>query len=740
MESRKRKASHHTASKTKHARRNDSEEDSEADEQVEEEEEEEEGENEEKEEEEEEKEDVQPDNSSDDEEGDETQTTNKHEVCVVDSADVTDVFKAIHGDDEDIEEFDSRLKRYGREEWKTLGESLLRSSLDTNCSNRDLLLTFRMFHQLFCFQYQDDYAVIDRIRAIYPNVITMKDQFKKIQRLFGLLHFELIKRRFVDEKTRHGREIQRMLTTISFGMKMSFEGLVINRLLQKGADKSMRAMLEEMSPLAFFQEIDTTKLKKHQQLIHFYYREAFKNNYRKDGDSLYKPRYNKYGEFVHAYEFVCDISDFVFQSLFPLEQNHYWFECLTEKNTNAKTCISTLTSVKSEWLKDLERNPMIHAFQTGVFVLSLNSFFYLKKIPGKYWVGSLSGNITAIKYHDMVFDEEGMAREMDLQRQRTYMSIEMDSIHQVFSSQDFDMEERRWIFALLGRMLHPLGVMDTWSVFPYFLGLAGTGKSTSLRLVASLLEARDVGYLNNTLQKTFALEGIYDKLIYMALDIDEHFQLDQATFQSMVCGEEVSVLRKFKRPLTLIWNSHGGFAGNKLPPWTDNGGSLSRRLVVIEFLQPIARCDPNLFEKCLRMKDRFLKVINSAYHDLTHKYKDRGIKEVIPQKFKTSEQKALKELNVLMSFISDCAVVDPEKTNKKFIQSFKDVAKAFKQYCISNSIRPKTLNYNFYNGVFAKYQISVVRPLPTVPDPFGQDTPYVLGMRLNDQALATIAE
>ena len=102
-----------------------------------------------------------------------------------------------------------------------------------------------------------------------------------------------------------------------------------------------------------------------------------------------------------------------------------------------------------------------------------------------------------------------------------------------------------WICAFLGRMLHRLGEKDNMGVFPYFLGLAGTGKSTLLRLLSSLLEARDVGYLNNTLQKQFALEGIYDKLLYMALDIDENFQLDQATFQSMVVGEEVAVIRKF---------------------------------------------------------------------------------------------------------------------------------------------------------------------------------------------------
>jgi hypothetical protein len=667
----------------------------------------------------------------------------KNEVSVMNSCSINEAFRAISGDSEDTEDLEVRFADYGKEEWKTMAEALLKTNIDSSCSNRDLMVLFRLFYQLFCFPYKDDYSVVDRVKAIYPHVATMKDQFKKIQRLFGSVHFELLKRNLINDETRIGREIQRMLTFISFSMKMSFEQLIINRLVQKGTDKSMRCMLEEMSPLTFFQDIDTTKLKKHQQLIHFYYREAFKNNYRKDGEGIYEPQYNNSDEFVYAYKYVFDISDFVYSAIYPLEQNHYWFECLTERNNNAKMCIDVLTNVKSEWLQKLERNHNIHSFRNGLFILSLNQFFYFKKIPGKQWAGDLTGNLVAIKFHDIDFDEAGMTEDMERFTKKTYMAITMPDVLSVFTTQGFTIEEIRWIYALLGRMLHPLGSMDTWQVFPYFLGLAGTGKSTSLRLLASLLEPRDVGYLNNISQKTFALEGIFDKLIYLALDIDEHFSLDQATFQSMVAGEEVSVLRKFKRPITILWNSHGGFAGNKLPPWTDNGGSLSRRLIVIEFLTPISRCDPGLFDKCLAQKDRFLKVITSAYHDLSRKYKNRSVKEVIPEKFKAAEAKALLELNILMAFIKDCTDLDPMnhgKGQQTYIQNFGDFNKAFKIYCKKNSHKPKPLNYNFYTSVFAKHGITLVKPAKASSDPFGQDGQYVLGLKLKDSALSDSTE
>ncbi len=673
------------------------------------------------------------DESSGDEEDEEFVSPNG-QITITKQSNVTEAYKAIHGDDAETEEFDRRLAAYTREQWGAMSETLIGSQLDTNCSNKDLLMVFKLFYNLFCFPFKDEYDVIDRVKAIYPNVFSMKDQFNKIKRLLGSLHMELVRRNMIDE-TRSGRDIERMMTRIAFSMKMTFEQVITNRLLQKGVDKSMKGMLDEMSPLTFFQELDPTKLKKHQQLLHFYYRLAFSKHYRKDKECLYQPRFNDKDEFVFAYEYVCEMSDFVFQGLYPLEQNHYWFECLTERGGNSKMCIDILTNVKSELLPDLERNPDIHAFQNGLYVLSMDTFFYFKQLPHKHWVGQLEGNITAIKYHNIPFEEEAMDREMNTERGRTYMTIQLDPIHAILSHQGFELPERVWIFCLLGRLLHKVNEHDCWSVFIYFLGLAGTGKSTLLRLVAALLETRDIGYLNNSLQKTFSLDGIHDKLLYLALDIDENFQLDQVTWQSMVSGEEVSVSRKYKRPITVIWKSHGGFAGNKLPGWTDNAGSLSRRLVIIEFLTPVSKSDPNLFEKCLKMKDRFMKVINAAYLDMARKYQHQGIKEVLPEKFKKSEQKALVELNVLMSFIKECCEIDEEgdKDKKSYVSVFSEFNKCFRLFCKRNSLKSKTLNYGFYSGVFSKYQLLVITPEPS--DRLKQTEKYILGIKLKDSAM-----
>jgi hypothetical protein len=676
------------------------------------------------------------DEDMDDDEVKQQNTLPKDRVSIMEFESRVSSFESLHGSVEELLEFDARFGDFNKEMWGTLADGLLRCNVDVSCSDQDLLVAFKMFYQLFCYKYENDYSVVDRVHLIYPDVTTMKDQYNRITNTYGIIHLELLNRRLANDNTSYGREINRMLTCIAFSMKYTYEQMVINRLLQHGADKSLRAMLEQLNPLSFFQEIDTSKLKKHQQLLHYYYREAFKNHYRKEDDSILKMRYNKNGEFVYAYEYVMDICDFVFQNIFPIEQNHYWFQCLTERGNCAAMCTTILTNVKSEWLPQLERNRNVHSFQNGLFIISLNKFFYLKKIPGKAWVGDLTGNIVAIKYHDQQFDEVAMCTEMEQYSVSTYMAIRMDSVHQIFSTQEFNMNERRWILGFLGRLLHQLGAFDHWTIHLWFLGIGGTGKSSLLRLLASLLEARDVGYLNNTLQKTFALEGIYETLMYLALDIDQNFGLDQATFQSMVVGEEVSVIRKYKRPLTVAWGCPGAFASNNLPKWTDNGGQITRRLVIVEFLRTVHNGDPNLFEKCLKQKDRFLKVITASYFDLVETYSDCNIKEAMPKKFKDSEKKALMQLNALISFISDTCILleNEDQDEKEFTVSFRDFSTAYKIYCKKNGINDKPLTYSSYSGVFSKYQIIIVDPKGD-NDEYGYKVKYITSVKLNPGAL-----
>ncbi len=598
------------------------------------------------------------------------------------------------------------LSQYTQSDWDELVSRILSTSVDSDTPKKDLKNYRDLFYRVFCSKYKTEHAVVDRVKSLYPHARNMKEQFHTIQEKFGNLHMACVNQRLLGDDA-NGREVKRQLTLIGFCIKTSYEHMVLTRLLQHAHEPMTRSMLEELTPESFFQEVDLSKLKKHQQLVYFYLRKASHNHYRKDGDAIYQPRYNNQGEFVHAYEYLFDISDFVFDGLFPVELNAYWFNCLTEKPGTAKSTIATLTQLKTEWLPNLKRNELIHAFRNGLFSIERNQFFHFRATGDQNSVKQLMEiypNCTAIKYHDMVFDEEGMDADMAKNPELGYLAIEFPEITKLLVEQGFDEEERRFILAMGGRLLVPLGKFEKWQVIPIFLGLAGTGKSLFLRLVAKCLEKRDVAILSNAGQKTFSLDGVEKSKMFLALDVTESFgdSFDQSTFQSIVSGEETSIVRKYKQPLTVVWSIHGGLAGNKLPNWQDNGGSLTRRVIVIEFLRRVAESDPHLFDKCCMRIDRFLKIVVSAYHDYVERYGGKSIKDCMPDKFLKSEKKALVELNVLGQFLSDtCDVVEFKESPNNFTTQA-DMLAVFQDFCRKQSIKPPKFVYTFYSGIFAK--------------------------------------
>ncbi len=248
------------------------------------------------------------------------------------------------------------------------------------------------FYNFFCFP-----GVEQRVGILFDLDRDLKSKFVQMEQQFGHLHVACVNTGLCDIETTMGKEVNDKLTLIAFCMKTSFEQMLLKKMLQHAKDPDMQSMLQELTPEAMFQEFNMSTLKKHQQLIYFYLRKASRNQYRKLGDKLYKPKYNAQNEFVFCYEYVSTIAEFVFESLYPLEQNHYWFQCLTKKPNISKYVIEILTQCHTEWLPKLKVNNNITVFQNGIFY-SINKQFY--KFESIRDLMLLENNITGCEYHD----------------------------------------------------------------------------------------------------------------------------------------------------------------------------------------------------------------------------------------------------------------------------------------------------------------------------------------------------
>lgn len=482
------------------------------------------------------------------------------------------------------------------------------------------------------------------------------------------------------------------------------------------------------------------------QLLLFYWEKGMQAGLKRLNGALYKPKVNSDGIYMFAYEYSCDISEYVYKALEPYQENRGYFEIFLKKGT-AKQMESLIQNMETVFMPTLRRNGMVHSFQNGIYVINEDKFYNFQPKENELDVSELKDptDYVAVKFHNQIFDNTGMMQEMfeneDVEQGLSHQTlaglITLQHVEKILLDQDFTVEEIDFIFALMGRMLYPVGQVDNWSVFPYFLGIAGTGKSTLLRLVASFFEQHDVAYINNAGQKTFALDGIYGKKLFLCLDVDESFTLDQATFQSMVTGEEVSVVRKNKQPKVVKWDAPGGMAGNNLPGWTDNGGSLYRRLIIINYCNQVKAMDPKLFDKCMSQKDRFLKRINCAYLSHVQRYGDLPIKNHMPDRFRRDGERALLKLNSLLSFIKDvCELGDPLRAEGEddYFVTLDEFQKQYKLFCKKTDCKSRPLTNTFTQHAFAKCGIKLKRKEHDneAPDYIALGQKYLTGVRILD--------
>ena len=143
---------------------------------------------------------------------------------------------------------------------------------------------------------------------------------------------------------------------------------------------------------------------------------------------------------------------------------------------------------------------------------------------------------------------------------------------------------------MVGRCFYPIGKYDNWQVAIFMLGDAGTGKGTICDLIKHMFPANSTGAITASHEKTFGLEPLFQKRAVIVPDLPKHFStiVNQSDFQSMCSGEGVSIARKNKTAVTnKNWTVPLIFGANYLPDYSDNSGSVSRRLVVFPFVKLI---------------------------------------------------------------------------------------------------------------------------------------------------------
>lgn len=428
------------------------------------------------------------------------------------------------------------------------------------------------------------------------------------------------------------------------------------------------------------------------------------------------------GHYTRAWEKALgddsSIDAFV-HSLTQEEGNYTQWKWKLNPPSNQEAAIKYLKTCGDPRFPELQKNRHVLAFTNGLYITKnyntdtdkYNDLFV------KYSEGeTLPTGLVACKFFKQLF--ENFDNEID------WYNIPTPNLQCILDYQGLHADVCRWVYILIGRMLYEVGEIDKWQVLLFLKGMAASGKSTILlQVIKKFFEVGDVGILGNNAEKTFGISAFVDKFIFLAPEVKSDFKLDQGDLQSMISGEGMSINTKYKTASTLDrWKPPGAMAGNEVPAWTDNSGSVSRRAVVIEFDKTVVDGDMNLGEKLELEIPAILKKCNRGYLETVNNYGGKNLWTIptLPEYFLNTQKELQQNVHSLENFLASGKVEYGPNLYcpiDKFIEVFGD-------YCRLHKLEEKNFGKSYYGGAFGKRGLVIEKcGAPAQPRLYPRDSP-----------------
>lgn len=480
------------------------------------------------------------------------------------------------------------------------------------------------------------------------------------------------------------------------------------------------------------------------------------NNYHYRDGFLYKELKNKEGSNMYYWKREISFSQFITN---VCADNQELFMLMTSEVANKKRIEKNLTQDDTKFVPHVKKDRYVFSYNNGIYYTKTNKFH-------AYTEGTVDPIPTACRHFDIDFDsawigdrqnnpivEDNVGGDSDEEsKQRlvapagmnygTWKNIKTPLFDSLLKTQKFDKHKDlvKWIYALLGRLLYRINEFDHWEVMCFLLGFAGTGKSTILDIVMAFFEFEDVTAVGNITEIVFGLESFIGKFMAVATDINSKFTMDSCYWKSITTGERLKINRKNNLAITAKLIASWIMAGNAMPAWKEDAGSIARRLALLRFIVSVKKVDTTIKTKILRQElGKLLVKMNRAYRECVIEVGTKAVHEVWPRYFNESVKKMQLQFSPLGNFLhSKTVVLDPQLEkfdakdvpNKVDLYCREDLFKAaYQKYCKdpNNNINDsQPWDKDMYNQIFALHNIVVSKAKPSqklsYPRCYGDDS------------------
>lgn len=458
--------------------------------------------------------------------------------------------------------------------------------------------------------------------------------------------------------------------------------------------------------VARFVPVDPEETNRMQQLLLYLLNCAQARGYRRGGVDCYRRVLTPSGHDSRAWERASSIREFVFE-VTRKESNYDMWLNLTSGHTNLGCAVDHLANCCDVQFPDLCKDRHVFSFRNGLYMADRDEFVGHDSPAA----AMLPSALVAARYFDAEFDPH-----TDLQPD-DWAQVPTPNLQSIMDFQGMSAEVCRWLYVMIGRLIYEVGERDGWQVLPYLKGAASSGKSTILvRVCRGLYDATDVGVLSNNIERKFGLSALYDKLLFIGPEIKSDTSLEQAEFQSIVSGETVQVAAKFKTAQSVEWRVPGILAGNQVPAWVDNSGSISRRILLFRFSRRVDNGDMLLGQKLEAEMPQIILKVNRAYLHATRLHARENVWRHVPPELVNAKDELTEDVNSLVHFLRNGGLTYGSGLYMP-MREFKDM---YLQYCRESGFKNLQMKREVYEqpligaGCYVSGQQTLVyRGVPT---------------------------
>lgn len=229
-----------------------------------------------------------------------------------------------------------------------------------------------------------------------------------------------------------------------------------------------------------------------------------------------------------------------------------------------------------------------------------------------------------------------------------------------------------------------------------------THNSTILTKVAKkIYESCDIGVLSNNIERKFGLSALADKFLFIGPEIKGDLSMEQSEFQSIISGEDVQVAEKHKIAKNIVWKVPGMLSGNEVPQYTDNAGSISRRLMVFKFDNKVKKGDTGLGNKLGKEMAYIIQASARGYLDAVNRYGSSDIWDIVPDYFKKQKEDMAESTNALTHFLKS----DQLRFGPELYVRMKLFVTAFNEHCKENNLGNVRWSKDYALGPFSMFGV-----------------------------------